>query len=122
MHTLQGLGMFGPGLKSFQPNPDWGIGTFYRSVSISVRFDGSGFTIRFAGSGSDGSGSTVRGSVPSLPEPAVILSYVTLIEDRGLMSLEINPAVNVEGRMLLDCDREEDLAALAALAQPLSCS
>ena len=67
MHTLQGLGMFGPGLKSLQPNPDWGIGTFYGSVSISVRFDGSGFTIRFAGSGSDGSGSTVRGSVPSLP-------------------------------------------------------
>ena len=58
MHTLQGLGMFGPGLKSLQPNPDWGIGTFYGSVSISVRFDGSGFTIRFAGSGSDGSGST----------------------------------------------------------------
>ena len=67
MHTLQGLGMFGPGLKSLQPNPDWGIGTFYGSVSISVRFDGSGFSIRFAGSGSDGSGSTVRGSVPSLP-------------------------------------------------------
>ena len=54
-----------------EENPDpkpRGIGTFFGSVSISVRFDGSGFTTRFTGSGSDGSGSTVRGSVPFLPE------------------------------------------------------